>query len=85
MKEFTYIITDSLGIHARPAGLLVKEATKFSSEIKLTKGEKSSDARRLFSIMGMGVKQGDEVKVTCSGADEDDAITAMKKFFEDNL
>ena len=85
MQKFTYIITDSLGIHARPAGLLVKEAAKFGSEIKIAKGEKSSDVRRLFSVMGLGVKQGEEVTVTCSGEDEVKALAAMNKFFEDNL
>lgn len=85
MKKFTYTITDELGIHARPAGLLVKEAAKFGCEIKITKGEKSADAKRLFGVMGMAVKRGDEVTVTCSGDGEEEASEAMKKFFGENL
>ena len=58
MKEFSYVITDSEGIHARPAGLLVKEAAKFQSDIKLKKGEKEADAKRIFGVMGLAVKCG---------------------------
>ena len=53
MKKFSYKIKDEAGIHARPAGLLVKTAGKFRSEIKLLCGDKSADAKRLFAVMGM--------------------------------
>ena len=54
MKQFAYVITDPVGIHARPAGMLVKEAKQFSSKIMLQKGEKSADATRMMSVMGLG-------------------------------
>ena len=41
MKSFNYVITDEVGIHARPAGLLVKEAKKFESECTITKDGKT--------------------------------------------
>lgn len=85
MKEFNYVVKDELGIHARPAGLLVKEAGKFESVITIKKGEKSADAKRLFALMGLGVKQNDEVVVTAEGADEAEAIAAMEEFFNTNL
>ncbi|PXV89037.1 phosphocarrier protein [Lachnotalea glycerini] len=85
MKNFKYVIKDEIGIHARPAGLLVKEAGKFQSAITLKSGAKSGDAKRIFGIMGMAVKQNDEVTVEADGADEDEAIAALKKFFEENL
>ena len=46
MKEFKYVITDELGIHARPAGLLVKEAKQFASTITLACGEKKAAAKK---------------------------------------
>lgn len=85
MKEFSYVITDKLGIHARPAGLLVKEAGKFQADIKINKGEKAADAKRIFGVMGLAVKQNDEVRVTADGADEEVAITAVEAFFKENL
>ena len=39
MKSFQYVITDEMGLHARPAGLLVKEAKNYDSEITITKGD----------------------------------------------
>lgn len=85
MKTFSYTIKDELGIHARPAGLLVKEASKFESAVKIKKGEKEADAKRIFGVMGLGVKCGDEVTVSVDGADEDDAIAALEAFFSENV
>lgn len=86
MKEFTYTIKDELGIHARPAGLIVKEAKKFNSKIMITKdGEKTAEASRLMALMTLGVKCGNEVNVTAEGEDEEAAIDAMKILFEENL
>lgn len=85
MKSFEYTIKDEVGIHARPAGLLVNEAKKYASEITVTKAEKSAGAKKLMALMSLGVKQGETVTVTVEGADEDIAITELEKFFEENL
>ncbi len=79
MKEFKYVVTDPEGIHARPAGILVKPA------VKITKGEKTADAKRIFGVMGLGVKTGEEVTITVEGADEDTAIAELEAFFKENL
>lgn len=85
MKEFSYTITDEIGIHARPAGLLVKKASEFQSDIKIAKGEKSADAKKIFGIMSLAVKYDEEVKVTVNGPDEEYAATELEKFFKENL
>ncbi len=85
MKEFTYKICDKLGIHARPAGLLVKKAGEFSSECVMYKNEKSADLKRLFAVMGLSVKEGDTVRVTIDGEDEDKAAVEIEGFFKNNL
>ena len=85
MKEFKYVVQDELGLHARPAGLLVKEAAKFKSAITLDSGAKKADAKRIMAVMSMGVKQSVEVTVTVDGEDEDAAFEAIKTFFETNL
>ena len=64
MKEFKYTITDPEGIHARPAGELVKAAKQFTSTIKLAKDGKSGDCKKIFGIMGLAVKNGQEVTLT---------------------
>ena len=82
MKTFNYTITDEVGIHARPAGLLAKKAKEFESVCTIEKGGKSVNITKL---MALGVKQGDTVTVTCEGADEDKASEALKAFFEETL
>ncbi|MBR4027244.1 MAG: HPr family phosphocarrier protein [Lachnospiraceae bacterium] len=85
MKSFSYTIKDALGIHARPAGLVVSEAKKFASTITIEANGKKAAATKLMAIMAMGVKQGQTVTVTADGADEAAACDAMKAFFEANL
>ena len=85
MKQFTYTITDPVGIHARPAGLLAKAAKALDSTVTITKGEKSAAATKLMAVMGLGVKGGDTVNVTVEGGDEDASLQAMEKFFQENL
>ena len=85
MTQFQYTITDPVGIHARPAGLLVKAAKGFQSTITVEKGGKTAAATKLMALMGMGIKQGDAVTVTVEGDDEDAAAAAMEKFFQENL
>ncbi len=85
MKEFKYIITDPIGIHARPAGLLAKEAKAFTSKITIEANGKSADATRLMAVMGLGVKTGAEVVIKAEGDDEDAAIAKMQEFMAANL
>ena len=85
MKTFSYTVKDELGIHARPAGMLVKEVKNFQSKVTLDKDGKTVDASRLMAVMGMGVKKDMTVNVTVEGEDEDAAFDAIKAFFETNL
>ena len=85
MKEFKYVITDEVGIHARPAGLLVKEAKQYTSTITMIKGDKSSKATSLMKLMGMGILKGDEITVQVEGDDEEAAAAAIQKFLAENL
>lgn len=85
MKSFEYTITDPVGLHARPAGILVKEVKKLASTVTVTKGEKSVSALKLMALMGMGIKQGDTVTVSLEGADEDTAAAMLEEFFKANF
>lgn len=85
MKEFTYTITDPDGMHARPAGMLVKKAGEFKSSIQIGKDGKFVDAKRIFGIMSLGVKSGNEITMKIEGEDEDAAATAMESFLKENM
>ena len=85
MKSFEYTITDPVGIHARPAGVLVKEIKKYGSTVTVRKGEKAVNALKLMALMGMGIKQGDTIRVDVEGADEENAAAEIEAFFKANL
>ena len=81
MQKFSYVIKDEVGIHARPAGLLVKEAKKYESKIQIIKDTKSADATKLMAVMGLGVKCGDMIIVEIEGSDEEAVCEKMKIFY----
>lgn len=85
MKELIHEIKDPLGIHARPAGLLVKKASSFKSDITITKNDKTADLKKIFGIMSLGAKQGDKVVIRISGEDEEEAYNAIKDFLDENM
>lgn len=85
MKSFNYVINDESGLHARPAGALVKLAKCFTSEILIEKDGKAVNALKLMALMGLGIRRGDTVSVTVTGADEAEAVTAVENFFREKL
>ncbi len=85
MLSFTYTIRDEMGIHARPAGLLVKKVKELDSKVTIRKGEDAAEGARLMAIMAMGIKCNDEVSIEIEGGDEEASLAAVKAFFEENL
>ena len=85
MKSFSYVITDPEGIHARPAGALVKEIKKYDSDVKVLANGKSADGKKLMNLMSLGVKQGNEIEVQVSGGAEADNAAALEAFLKANL
>lgn len=84
MKEFTYKITDPVGIHARPAGMLAKKAAELDSTVTIIKEGKSVDTRRLMALMQLGIKQNDEITVRIEGGQEDKNAHEILNFLESN-
>ena len=85
MKQFTYTIKDELGVHARPAGLLVKLAKKYASQVTIEKDGKTCDMRKLMAVMGLGIKQGETITVTVEGEDETVAAEEIAAFLNENV
>lgn len=85
MKQFSYVIKDKEGIHARPAGLVVAEAKKFAGAVTIENKGKTADLKRIIAVMALCVKSGEEVIVRVDGAGEEAAAAAIEKVFQDNL
>ena len=75
-----YTIKVPVGMHARHAGLLVRETSRYQSVITFTCKDRSVNAKSILALMGLGVKQGDLVEMTAEGSDEDTAIAELKNY-----
>ena len=84
MLEIKYRIDDEMGLHARPAGLLVKMAAKYKSDIQLGTPAKMVNAKRIIGVMALTLKQGNEMTMTFNGEDEEEATIAIKAFLLEN-
>lgn len=85
MRKFKYVVTDPKGIHARPAGLVVKQASGYKSDIIIKKGGRTADAKRIFSVMGLGIKCGEEISFVIDGEDEEVSAKQLEAFIKENL
>lgn len=87
MKKINYTVTAEAGIHARPAGLLVKKAASFKSDIKILHEQRGSEAdlKRLMAVMALGVKKGDRIVLSVDGEDEEEATDALEAFLKENF
>ena len=85
MKEFTHVIADPLGLHARPAGMLVKACAGYASAVSITAPTGKADAKRLMAVMRLAAKQGMELTVSVDGADEEKAAAELQAFLQANL
>ncbi|ABC01760.1 HPr family phosphocarrier protein [Mycoplasma capricolum subsp. capripneumoniae] len=79
MAKFSAIITDKVGLHARPASVLAKEASKFSSNITIIANEKQGNLKSIMNVMAMAIKTGTEITIQADGNDADQAIQAIKQ------
>lgn len=74
-RDFT--ITNKLGLHARASATLVKVATQYKSEVTLTKGDQSVNAKSILGLMTLAAARGTSIRITCAGEDQDAAMAAV--------
>jgi phosphotransferase system HPr (HPr) family protein len=79
-REIT--VTNTLGIHARPASMLVKAAAEFTSKISLEKDDVRADAKSIMNVMMLAASFGSKVTIRASGEDEEAAVAALAELFE---
>jgi len=85
MIEKKAIVKSETGIHARPALSVVKEASKFKSEVLIVKDNNEYNAKSIVAIMCMAAIKNDELIIRTSGTDEEAAAGAMVKIIEEGL
>ena len=85
MKSFQYKVQAAEGLHARPAGLLVKCAQGCASDVTLSFQGKQANAKKLFAIMALGVKAGDTIELSANGASEVQDAKTLGDFCRENI
>lgn len=83
MVRFTFQVKDPAGLHARPAGLLVKEAIKCTGKVTIRKGQRTGDAKRIFNVLSLSIKANEEVEIMVEGDREQEEADALKAFIQE--
>ena len=85
MPEITVIVTNEVGLHARPASAFVQTANKFSSDISVEYGERVGNAKSILTILTMGVNQNAEIKIVAEGEDAEEALAALEALVKNDF
>jgi phosphocarrier protein HPr len=85
MPEITLTVEHEVGLHARPASMFVRTAKKFESEITVTRGDRTANAKSILTVLTLGAHQGAEITIQAEGADADDALTALESLVKKNF
>ena len=83
--QFVYTVQNEMGLHLGPAQIIAQEAQKFNSTMTISAKNKSADMKKVFGIVGLGAKCGEQIFVEIQGEDEVQAFTALKTMIEQIL
>ena len=78
-------VKNMTGFHLRPAGVLCKIAMNYKSKVQFQFNSVSANAKSVLSVLGTGVKNGDEIEIICDGVDEEEALKAVIEGIENGL
>jgi phosphocarrier protein HPr len=84
MAEISFIINNRVGLHARPASVFVREASKFKSAITVIHGDKQANAKSILSVLALGANRGTVISIRAEGGDAEDALKALMALNESN-
>lgn len=85
MKEREITVTNTLGIHARPASMIVKTAAQFSSNLTIRKDDVSTDAKSIMGVMMLAAAKDARITLTANGSDEEEALETLIALFARNF
>ena len=83
MVSFDYTIKDSMGLHARPVGIMVKAVSPYkATKVTISHNGQAADGKRMFAILGLQVNQGETITVTVEGDKEQEVADAIRGIFQ---
>ena len=84
MGEISFAIKNKVGLHARPASVFVRAASKFKSAITVIHGDKQVNAKSILSVLTLGANQGAVISIRAEGEDAEAALKALMVLNESN-
>jgi phosphocarrier protein HPr len=85
MIEVSLTVSSPVGLHARPAALVVQQAAKFGCQLMIEHGARKANAKSILQVLALGVKGGEDVRISADGHGEAEAIAALRTLFETGL
>jgi phosphocarrier protein HPr len=85
MVQQIITVKNKIGIHSRPAALLVDTASRFKSKITIKSGERSALTTSMVKLLALRVKKDNEITITAEGEDESEAVKALSDLIESNF
>jgi len=85
MPEITLTVHNKVGLHARPAAQFVRTTKQFSSDVKVTHGEREANAKSILGVLTLGADQGAVVTICAEGDDAEQALAALEALVESNF
>ncbi|MCL1972766.1 MAG: HPr family phosphocarrier protein [Endomicrobia bacterium] len=81
MKEKIVKVSNKMGLHARPAAMLVQTSSRFQSSVKILKDDFEVDAKSIMGVMTLAAASGSELKFIAEGPDENEVLDAIESLF----
>jgi phosphocarrier protein len=85
MPEINLTVNHEVGLHARPASVFVQAAGQFSSDIEVTHGDTTANAKSILSVLTLGVQQGAEILIKAEGEDAEEALKTLEELILSNF
>ena len=85
MVEARVVVRTGVGLHARPAAVLVQQASKHACSVSIEYGGKRADAKSILQVLALGVKDGEELVIRAEGEGESEALAALVDLFAEGL
>ncbi len=85
MPEIKATIINKVGLHARPASLFVQTAKRYKSDIRVSCGDRSANAKSILGVLALGANQGAEIAIVAQGEDATEALTALRTLLASNM
>ncbi|MBS4534064.1 HPr family phosphocarrier protein [Clostridium sp. D2Q-14] len=85
MKNLEIELQNETGLHARPASLFIREASKYTSDIVVIKDGTEYNGKSIMGILSMGASKGNKLTIKIKGIDEEQAYEGLKLLFENEI